>query len=61
MWERKIEDVKEQAGALSYGECFILKPWPMLGGNVATSPYTLGKFDVYSALVAQHLRASGDI
>ena len=61
MWERKIEDVKEQAGALSYGECFILKPWPMLGGNVDTSPYTLGKFDVYSALVAQHLRASGDI
>jgi hypothetical protein len=38
---------------LGYGECFILRPWELLGGDQNAGPYDIGKVDVYLSLVGQ--------
>ncbi|MGP4842945.1 T6SS immunity protein Tdi1 domain-containing protein [Marinobacter sp. 1Y8] len=53
MWEDKFDTLKEKLGELSYGECFVPEPWPMLGGKERLEDYKKGNFATYVSLVGQ--------
>ena len=48
-----IEQIVRAKGALRYGDCFILSPWPMIGGSSRPENYSTGDARVYVNLVGQ--------
>jgi hypothetical protein len=48
-----VSKVLDRSYQLSYGECYILKPWGLLGGNDAPDNYEKGDFSTYFDLVGQ--------
>jgi len=51
--EGLVKTLVARLGGLTYGKCFILEPWQMLGGADAPENYTVGDARVYVNLVGQ--------
>ena len=49
----KFKRIQAHLGALSYGQCFIHSPWPMLGNPERDENYRKGNFTEYVDLVGQ--------
>lgn len=51
--EDLVRRLVARLGPLSYGKCFILEPWQMLGGFDSPENYCIGDLEVYVNLVGQ--------
>ena len=51
--EPLVKTLVARLGGLTYGKCFILEPWQMLGGVDVPENYTVGDAGVYINLVGQ--------
>lgn len=49
-------EINARLGDLSYCECYIAKPWPMLGGSGASDTFGKGDMEVYVSLTGQTIR-----
>jgi hypothetical protein len=54
----RFDELVGRFGPLPYHEAFILRPWPMLGGEDKVENYTTGDCRVYLDLVGQALQPS---
>ncbi len=54
----RFDELVNRLGALPYHSAFILKPWPMLGGEDKIENYSSGDCRVYFDLVGQSLGVS---
>lgn len=49
-------EINARLGDLSYCECYIAKPWSMLGGSGASDTFGKGDMGVYLSLTGQAIR-----
>lgn len=59
LMEAFFEEIRIGLGGLNYCECFIAKPWQMLGGSGKVETYGTGDLEVYSSLTGQTIRQVG--
>lgn len=48
-----VDAIIQNAGKLTYGNCFILQPWQRLGGKEIPQNFHVGELDVYHRLLSQ--------
>ena len=54
--DKHYEEIQRRLGNLEYCECFIAKPWPMLGGSGDSETFVKGDVEVYLSLTGQTIR-----